>query len=69
MVRRVDATWGEYGGLAYSREPTSELRGWAAPKLYPALEVVAVGFRKHVVENVDVRRDGPTFLDVELEPL
>ena len=55
-------------GAAHDR-PLSELRWWTWPGFYPSLEVTAKGFRKHVIENVTVRDDGPTLLDVELETL
>jgi hypothetical protein len=49
--------------------PLSELRWWTWPGFYPSLEVKAKGLKKRVIENVTVRDDGPTYLDVELEPV
>ncbi|MCK6458585.1 MAG: hypothetical protein L6Q95_01665 [Planctomycetes bacterium] len=48
--------------------PLSELRWETSPGLHPVLRIGAKGFRERVIENVTVRDDGPTFLDVELEP-
>jgi hypothetical protein len=54
--------------IALGNDLTCEMRGWTAPHLYPSLTVGARGCRERVLENVRVRDDGPTFLDVELEP-
>ncbi len=48
--------------------PLSELRWDTSVGLHPVLRIGAKGFRERVIENVTVRDDGPTFLDVELEP-
>jgi hypothetical protein len=56
------------GHVAREDGLASELRGWTRPGLYPTLKVGAQGFRERVIENVTVRDDGPTYLDVELEP-
>lgn len=63
------ATFGEheYHGAALDG-PLSEYHWWTCPGFYPSLRVTAKGFRERLIENVDVRDDGPTFLDVELEP-
>lgn len=63
------ASFGEDDCHGAARDgPLSELRWWTWPGFYPSLHVDAVGFRKRVIENVTVRADGPTYLDVELEP-
>ena len=67
-VRDCWAQFHQCHGLAHERGWTSELRGWVAPGVYPTLTIEARGFRKRVIEDLRVRGDGPTFLDVELEP-
>jgi hypothetical protein len=47
--------------------PTSELRWWTRPGYYRSLTIAAKGFRERRIESVQVRDDGPTFLDVEIE--
>jgi hypothetical protein len=56
------------GHVARENGLASELRGWTRPGFYPTLRVGAQGFRERVIEGVTVRDDGPTYLDVELEP-
>lgn len=58
----------ECHGIAHEDGPACELRGRTSPGLYPSLKAGAKGFRERVIENVQVSDDGPTFLDVELEP-
>jgi hypothetical protein len=67
-VRDSSATFHQYHGLAHEGGWTSELRGWVAPGEYPALKITARGYRERVIEGLRVRDDGPTFVDVELEP-
>jgi hypothetical protein len=57
------------GHVARENGLASELRGWTRPGFYPTLKVGAQGFLERVIEGVTVRDDGPTYLDVELEPL
>ncbi len=61
--------FGEHDHHGAARDgPLSELRWWTRPGFYRSLRVAASGFREHRIENVEVRDDGPTFLDIELEP-
>lgn len=67
-VRDSSATFHQYHGLAHERGWTSELRGWVAPGVYPALRITARDYRERVIQGLRVRDDGPTLVDVELEP-
>jgi hypothetical protein len=67
VARFIHVVWHEYSGVGIEG-PNSELRDWVPPGLYPTLTIKAKGFRERVLKNVHVRDDGPTFLDVELEP-
>jgi hypothetical protein len=67
-VRDSWAQFHQYHGLAHEGGWTSELRGWVAPGVYPALRITARDYRERVIEGLRVRDDGPTFVDVELEP-
>jgi len=49
--------------------PISELRWHTSLGVHPILRIGAKGFRERVIENVNVRDEGPTFLDVALEPI
>ncbi len=60
---------GEGPGFGRGMGAESELRGWIMPGLYPALRIGARDFRERLLEGVEVRHDGPTILDVLLEPL
>jgi hypothetical protein len=63
-------SFGEHEHHGAARDGSlSELHWWTWPGFYPSLMVEAKGFRRRVIENVTVRDDGPTFLDVELEPI
>jgi hypothetical protein len=63
------ACFGEHECCGMARNgPLSGMRWWARPGFYPSLGVSATGFRERVIEDVTVKDDGPTFLDVELEP-
>jgi hypothetical protein len=67
-VRDSWAQFHQYHGLAHEGGWTSELRGWVAPGVYPALRITARDYRERVIEGLRVRDDKATFVDVELEP-
>jgi hypothetical protein len=68
VVDRAVAQWSENHSLASAAKPTSELRGWTSPGLYPVLSIQAKGLREHTIEDVEVSSEGPTIVDVELDP-
>jgi hypothetical protein len=66
VARFINVHWHQYSG-GWEDGPTSELRWWVPPGLY-RLTIKAKGFRERILKKIHVRDDGPTFLDVELEP-